>query len=55
MNKAEIITYAGVVIMMLFLVMAFVIGDIIASKLMTSFGIISGGFSSYQFSKSIKQ
>jgi len=52
MNKTTIIIYSSLILMVLFLVMAFVISDLITSKLMASCGIITGAFTSHKFSKS---
>lgn len=54
MNKTEIITYSAIVLMILFLIIAFVTSDVTTSKLMASFGIITGAFTSHQVSKSNK-
>ena len=55
MIKADITAYIAFILMILFLVMAFIINDAITSQLLASFGIITGAFTSHKFSKSNKQ
>ncbi len=51
MNKSAIIAYSALMLMVLFLVISFVTTDILTSKLMVSFGIIAGVFTTRQISK----
>ena len=51
MDRSKIITYSAIVLMIMFLVIAFVTRDDITSKIMATLAIVTGAFTNHQFSK----